>query len=150
MLPSMKNQMKTMIDTALRLLARRDHSIHELKTKLKQRAKITDDVFENLICHLKKMGYLADETNLAERWAKQWRSEGRGRNWICQKLKTKGLPQISFKDDDDERAAALYFLEKKLRGKKLMTLSYQDRAKLGRALVSRGFSHSLVATLLHP
>src|ERR1700677_3027925 len=99
-------------DRALRLLARRDHSAQELKLKLKQKLKIENNVFEELLTHFKSLGLMADESDLASRWISEWRRSGRGRHWISGKLRSKGLPQINLRDDEDEKGAATLFLEK--------------------------------------
>jgi regulatory protein len=135
-------------DRALRLLARRDHSAYELKMKLRQRLKLENDVFDQLLTYLKGLGYMAKEDDLAQRWVREWQSEGRGRHWINGKLRTKGLPPVSLTDDENEHEAAKSFLEKKLAGKTIRQLNRQERARVARALVSRGFSMSLVASLL--
>ncbi len=135
-------------DRALRLLARRDHSSQELKVKLKQKLKIENDVFERLLSHLKDLGLMANEGDLSQRWLAEYRREGRGRFWISGKLKTKGLPPIPLSDDDEELEAARHFLDRKLRGKALTQLSFAEKTKLSRSLVSRGFSNTLVASLL--
>ena len=135
-------------ERALRLLARRDHSAFELKQKLRQKLKIQNEDFENLLVYLKGHGYLAGEDDLARRWANQWRQEGRGRHWIQGKLKSKGLPPVELRDDEQETEAALIFLGKRFAGRVPSCLSLKDRGKLARSLISRGFSSSLVATLI--
>ncbi len=135
-------------DRALRLLARRDHSSLELKLKLKQKLKIENEIFDKLLAHLKDLGLMAKEEDLSRRWLAEYRREGRGRHWISGKLKMKGLPPLSLTDDEDELQAATSFLERKLRGKTPHQLSFAEKTKLSRSLVSRGFSHTLVASLL--
>jgi regulatory protein len=135
-------------DKAMRLLARRDHSERELKSKLKQRGRFSDEDFGRVLEWLKDLGYMGDEQDLAGRWIKQWRSEGRGRMWITGKLRTKGLKAPDLRDDEDEETAARTFIDKKLRGKSLSSLSFDEKAKLSRSLISRGFSTSIVATVI--
>jgi len=135
-------------DRALRLLARRDHSSLELKLKLKSKLKIENSVFDELLTHLKGLGLMSNEEGLSQRWILEWRKSGRGRHWISGKLRSKGLPKVELRDDEEERAAATLFIEKKLSGKNIKELRYEERAKLGRTLVSRGFSMSLVAEII--
>src|SRR3954462_8499047 len=106
-------------DKALRLLARRDHSKFELKMKLRQRMKFDNATFEALIEKLQELGYLADENALSRRWIDQWRKEGRGRQWISGKLRVKGLPQVTLKDDIAEFESAQVYLARKLGTKTL-------------------------------
>lgn len=136
-------------DKALRLLARRDHSEYELKQKLRTRGKFDDSTFSALIDYLKNLGYLADQNELSRRWIRQFRSEGRGRHWITGKLRTKGLPALDLRDDEEEFASARLFVAKKLRGKNPKALKLNEKAKLSRSLVSRGFSSSVVATVMN-
>jgi len=110
------NDFEKIKECALRLLARRDHSALELKLKLKQKLKIDSKVFDELLEHLKNLGVMAKEDDLAGRWIAEWRKSGRGRHWISGKLRTKGLPQVDLHDDEEEKEAAMTFLEKKLRG----------------------------------
>ncbi len=133
---------------ALRILALRDHSKQELKTKLKKQFKIDDSEMEVIFDYLSQLSLLPDETDLSRRWVCQWRKEGKGRHWILAKLRSKGLFFKGLKDDDDEHETAMVFIGKKLAGKSLKDLTYEERIKLGRALVSRGFSMSLVAEII--
>jgi regulatory protein len=136
-------------DKALRLLAMRDHSAYELRNKLRQKLKITEPVWEEVLAFLKGLGFLVAETELTARWVKQWRSEGRGRYWISGKLKSKGLPQASLSDNEDEVEAARQMLRKKLRTQTLKGLSLKEKAKISRSLISRGFSSSVVAIVIN-
>ncbi|MDZ4677763.1 MAG: regulatory protein RecX [Oligoflexia bacterium] len=134
-------------ESAFRLLARRDHSAFELKQKLKQKFSLADETFQTLLSYLNNLGYMADENVLSQRWVKQWRAEGRGRQWIQGKLRTKGLPQIDLRDDENELESAKEFLKKKL-SSSIEKLDYKKKAKLARSMISRGFSGPVVATLL--
>lgn len=139
--------MKTLKDTALTILARRDHSTGELKTKLKRKFSFSDEEFRTLVTSLKEWGYLVDEKELAQRWVRHWQKEGRGHLWISAKLKAKRLPPVSISDQEELEAARL-FIEKRLKTQSPKTLTRNEKAKLARSLNSRGFSHSVVATLL--
>ena len=135
-------------EKALRLLERRDHSRMELRFKLRQKGPFTKETFEELVSYLKDMGYLADERDLAGRWIRQWRKEGRGRQWIAGKLKSKGLPTIPLRDDSSEFESARIYLNKKSGEKKLKQLDSVERTKIARRLIARGFSIVLVSSLL--
>lgn len=152
-IPDQKVQIQKLKERAVRLLARRDHSVHELKNKLKQRRKpgdisASEDVLNVVIDALKDLGLMACEDDLSSRWAKQWRNEGRGRHWISGKLKSKGLPPLALRDDDEEFEAARHFILKRLRSKEIHSLSFQEKTRLSRSLVSRGFSHSVIASVI--
>jgi SOS response regulatory protein OraA/RecX len=139
--------------SALRMLSRRDHSSHELHTKLKQKYRFEPQIFEELVSYLNKYNYLVSETVLATRLSVAWRSEGRGQYWIKNKLKTKGLPVGEIKGaenkDELEIASALIFLSRKLRNMdETKKLSFEEKAKLTRKLVARGFSYEIAAKAL--
>lgn len=147
-----KAEIQKTTERALRLLARRDHSAYELKTKLRRKCGreggMSDAVWGEVLASLKNAGYMADEGDLALRWVQQWRAEGRGRHWIQGKLKSKGLAAVPLRDDEEELEAAKAFIAKKTRGKTIGTLGTADKARLGRSMISRGFSSSVVASLL--
>ena len=142
------NEIQKAKERAVRLLARRDHSAFELRAKLRQKLKVSESTWTAVLSFLKESGYMADEDDLALRWVRQWRAEGRGRHWIYGKLRSKGLATVPLNDDEEEVDAARLFVAKKIRGKTPASLALAENAKLGRAMVSRGFSSSVVASLL--
>ena len=136
-------------ENALKLLSRRDHSAQELKSKLGLRYLVSDETFEELLRYLKKFDYLVRPEILASRLVKAYQTQGRGARWIEGKLKTKGLSMPEVSDEEvKEIDAAKIFLARKLRGKCLAELTSDEKVKMMRSLVVRGFSHSLVADVM--
>jgi SOS response regulatory protein OraA/RecX len=60
------------------MLTRRDYTVFEIKQKLKLYSNFEESDFIQAIEWIKGLGYLADETILAERWVQEWRRAGRG------------------------------------------------------------------------
>ena len=136
-------------EKSLRLLTRRDHSLTELKTKLKQRGSFEESSFQQLVVYLQRLGYLVPDDTLALRWVQHWRSEGRGRLWILAKLKTKGLTEPDdLKDDEQEIKNAQNFAQRKFKKSSFKHLSYKERLRVARALSARGFSSTVVSGIL--
>lgn len=131
----------------LRLLARRDHSIVELRQKLLRTDLFDEAAFDQLIEKFGELGFLANEENLAEQWIAKWKAEGRGAYWMRAKLKIKGLPDTAVRDDDEE-AVAVKYLQKRLKERKLRDIPRQERDKIGRSMLNRGFSRSTVASVM--
>lgn len=130
---------------ALWHLAKRDHSIYELKEKL---AKKTDNVdwIEKSINQLKKLGYLNDEKivdNLLENY-NTYKQYGPSR--IKQELKHKGIDNETIKNvmedsEFDYFELALQCLNKKCREP---IKDRKDRDRLTRFLLSRGFNFDMI------
>ncbi len=137
-----------MREKALRILARRDHSVLELRLKLKQKVSFDSETFKNLVNQLKDNGYLAEDSELVNCYIQKWRKEGRGRQWISSKLRLKGLPQIGLQDDLDEIASARRYLEKKTGASTFRGFSQVKRTKVANALVRRGFTTNLILALI--
>ncbi|MBK9294350.1 MAG: regulatory protein RecX [Oligoflexia bacterium] len=131
----------------LRLLTKRDHTVLEMKRKLKQYYLFNTSDFEAAIEWVKNLGYLPNEAAMATKWTQNLRSQGRGRRFIQGKLKAKGLKVENLKDDEEELAAARIFLQKKLKNNSLKELSFKDKQALMRKLTTRGFSVSVVRDL---
>ncbi len=144
---------KSLKNKILRLLTKRDHSAKEMKTKLKRYYEFSDEDFTSALAYVKELGYLPDEAKMAQSLINKWRREGRGKNYVSMKLKTRGieigtLDSVVLKDDENEIASARYFLEKKLRGQDLKELDFKEKQKLMRQMTSRGFSVSVVRDLI--
>ncbi|MCC6277690.1 MAG: regulatory protein RecX [Oligoflexia bacterium] len=133
--------------SALRLLVRRDHSTAELKAKLSRKPFFSHDLFKALIEELRSLRYLIDEQVLADRLASGWQFQGKGQRYIQLQLKKRGLPQAQVVSHEAQLEAAKRFLEKKFRG--ITPKTQTERAKVARSLASRGFSTTVVATVLN-
>ena len=135
--------------SALRMLTRRDHSFYELTKKLKSRYVLNEEHLENLKSDLDKWGYLRKEGDLAEGWVRQWLNQGRGRYYIENKLKEKGLTlPRTFNDETEWEGLTAYASRKfRSRGEAGKSNDPAQRAKMYRHLLSRGFSGALVAKI---
>lgn len=132
----------------LRLLSKRDHSVSEIKKKLKQYYVFEMSDFDIAVEWLRELKYLTDEKVLAARLSDQWRKQGRGRKWISGKLATKGLKDATLKDDEPEHEAALVFIEKKIKNRPLSDFSFEEKQALRRKMLARGFSHTVIRDLV--
>ena len=94
--------LKQLKSKCLRLLTKRDHSSSELKIKMKRYYEFSPDDFTEALAWLKELKYLPDENLMAEKLAAQFRKQGRGRQWIRGKLRSKGLAQSESLSDDKE------------------------------------------------
>ena len=160
---------RTAYDRMVDLLSRRDHSILELKTKLKKAGHLPEEIESALeTAHLHK--WLPDETVLATREAGRLARAGKSPSQINSWLKKKGLPTkgIIIEEDEDESAykaamkswsrlvsTAVRDVEKaakkKASGAKRSSWGYSAgsgtvegslKTRLMRLLISRGFSSS--------
>lgn len=91
--------------------------------------------------------WLAEPAVLAERTAESLHRRGKGRRYIENYLKEKGLPKTDF-DADRELEKALELVENKLPsdGTKL---DRGQREKLGRFLLARGFDSAIVRKVIY-
>lgn len=137
-------------------LSRRDHSVAELKSKILLKNNIELSDFDSAIEWLKNLGYLPNEQDLALRLIKKWQNEGRSLRYIQAHLKKRGLnyeKQLGEPDLPSEHViqseldSAKIFLSKKLRGKKLNDLSFEQTQALKRQILTRGFSYETVRSL---
>lgn len=125
------------------LLARRDHSEHELREKLAADfgAADIDDALE----HARERRWLPEAGTLAGRLAESLHRQGRGIEFINRKLEEKGLPPVPA-DDELELEKALRLAEtKRPEGE----LDRAAREKIGRYLLSRGFEDEIVRKVIH-
>lgn len=139
--------------TAVGLLARREHSVKELATKLASRG-VNSALIESVMCHLIDKRLQSDE-RFAEVYIRQRSLKGYGPVRIGVELRERGVDDglISTQfhravDEGEvdwfERAAAAY--AKKYGGREIEDV--KERAKRMRFLQYRGFSHEQVAAAM--
>jgi regulatory protein len=141
------------LETAVRLLTRRDHSVYELQEKLRLRG-IPVDVIHRVLAECSRWNYL-DDDRTAQVCIRELHRKGFGVRHIRAALHTKRL--------ESHRAEAL--LEglvaggrekenaRRMARKKLMLLVRETdrrrrRQKLYRYLLSRGFPDAVIADVL--
>lgn len=141
---------KSAYDSALRLLARREHSAMELATKLKQRQFSSDEI-QQAVIKCQQLNYQSDE-RFAEQLYNARVRQGYGPLRIQQELQSKGVDEIVFdsilhQDPMDiwaQRATAVIL--KKF--SEDQAVSWEDRQKRARFLMVRGFPMDLIIELM--
>lgn len=140
-------------NTALRLLARRDHSKYELAQKLKQRA-FADEVVEKVLLECERLDYLNDERT-AQVFIAQLIRKGYGAQCIRAELKRKGLTGKriagvlnAILSEVGEQENAERVLMKNIKRFDREEDRQKRKAKIFRFLSARGFETQIIAELL--
>lgn len=136
-------------DSALRLLARREHGAKELNDKLKRKGFSEEDV-KNALDYCDELGLQSDE-RFAEHYTRYRISCGFGPLKIGQELKSKGidsdLTQKTLRQEQDNWLThALSVWEKKCKGQ--LDLSFNELQKQQRFLLYRGFDTDTIARVI--
>lgn len=144
---------KQCLDTALRLLGRRDHSCLELSQKLKQRG-FAPEMIASVIATCVKMNYLNDK-RFCETYTNQLRRRGYGVMRIGQKLKAKGISAAHIRCSIErycaeaaQRDDCQRVIEKKMSAHQTNEPPEKARARLFRFLYHRGFSSDIIRQVL--
>lgn len=129
------------LDTAVRMLARREHSAFELRRKLQQRNFVETDI-EQAIEQLGQEGLLSDQ-RFAEAYIYMRKNKGYGPVRIALELKERGVAEDDFRPylyaDDLDWSAALDAAYEKKYGHRSCD-DYQEKARRTRYLQYRGFA----------
>lgn len=137
----------------LKLLARRELSVADLRTRLLDREHSPDET-EEAVAKLLETGAL-DDGRVARAYARTAsKIKGRGRVRVTRELQAMGIPRDVIAEavaevfgDVDERAMIDRAIQKKLRGgPKPVTM--QDRARLYQFLMRQGFTPAAVSAAL--
>lgn len=126
-------------------LYRRDHSEKELRLKLKKFDYATTEV-EAAFAWVKERNYLIDPHELSKRHTERLQKQKKGRRYIQQYLKEKGLPPCPI-DNDSELHNAIELAQQI--AKKNATLDRKIREKIGRKLLARGFTSDIVRKVIY-
>ncbi len=127
------------LDRAVRALARRDHSIESLRTKL-ERAGISERHRENAVERLVRAGYL-DDGRFARDRAAQLAERGYGDLWIRADLEAQGV-------EGEAAEAALAALEPEAERAAHGAERLGGGVKAVRTLARRGFSDDSLESLV--
>ena len=132
---------RPILDVAVGLLARREHSEAELRQKLKQRKYPENEISEALV-QLKSYNYLDDE-RFVEAFVSTRQSRGQGPLKIRMELNQRGVAANLIDQHINERDqgwfdAAITVYQKKF-GKKAPS-DYAEKVKAWRFIQSRGFN----------
>ncbi|WP_166260295.1 regulatory protein RecX [Marinobacter salicampi] len=134
------NTVQTTRATALRLLARREHSRLELTIKLRQR-KLPDPVIAAVLDEFEDEGWLSDE-RFADVYGRQRRDLGYGPLRIRSELQRRGVdhwpPSLAAMTDQDWAMLATRARAKKF-GLEQLAEDWSEKARQARFLAQRGF-----------
>ena len=142
-----KNHLEGPLETAVRFLAKRDHTERQLRVKLHRKDFSSEEITET-ITQLKEKGYINDDV-LGERILEKFISEGRyGLHGILAKLRQAGLMNISeaevreYFSEENELETAQNLLSKNFSIGDDTTLPRQIRF-----LNNRGFSQAAMSKI---
>lgn len=141
------------MNTAVRILAPRDHSKYELKQKLQQRG-FARKVIDTVIAECERLDYINDPRT-AHLYILQLKRKCFGRRYIRMALKKKRLggevPEnllLENYPEADERENAGKILEKKRQTFEREKDKKKSKEKMVRFLTSRGFSKDIIAEVV--
>ena len=131
---------------SLDILSRREHSVIELKTKLKRFDPFSQDL-NDVIQRLIEAKFLDDE-RFAATFIKSKAESGYGPNYISQYLRKKGISSeqydmYSLEIDWEDKCLGQF--KKKSRNKEL---NFKEKEKILRFLAYRGFSYEIIKNAL--
>ena len=144
---------KKALDTALRILTRRDHSRHELALKLKRRDFSKEDI-DYAISSCEEFDYINDERT-ARVFIRRLHRKGYGRKRIRFELNLKGfrgnqiqaLLSKSISDADEGQCAETIFQKHAGRFDREKD-SLKRKDKIYRFLYARGFSKAVISEFI--
>jgi regulatory protein len=143
------------METAVRLLAQREHTRGELRQKLRQRG-VTDDLSRKTLAECERLGYVNDDRT-ADLYVRELERKGFGPRRIRLSLKKKGVASPIVENTlsrhlshSKELETARRVLQKKQHTYDREPDARKRREKIYRFLCSRGFSPSVITELLHP
>lgn len=141
------------MNTAVRILAHRDHSKYELKQKL-QRRDFESKVIETVIAECERLDYINDPRT-ARRYILELKRKGFGRRHIRMALQKKHLGGAAIEalvvenyPESEERQNADNLLEKKRQTFWAEEDPEKRRKKMYRFLYARGFGTAVISDLI--
>ena len=141
------------MNSALRILTRRDHTVFELLQKLKLR-NFNEETIHKVLSECSRLNYLDDERT-AQVFLKQLKRKGFGSVRIRHEFRKKGLRGEGFekivKDGcsvDDDRVNAKRVLLKKMISFDREPDGRKRQEKMYRFLNSRGFPDAVISELI--
>ncbi|KTD53103.1 recombination regulator RecX [Legionella quinlivanii] len=140
--------MSKAFDSALRLLARREHGANELAQKLAHKGFERLDI-ENAVDKCQQLNYQSDERFIAS-FCRQRIGQGYGPQRIIQELQLKGLAKDLILEIINEQNLSWETLAREVIQKKFRQIEEQDfvaRQKQQRFLQNRGFSFEIINKL---
>ncbi len=147
----MEEESKKATQKAMALLLHKDRTRQELIDKLTG-AKFSKEAIEAAIQYVESYGYIDDE-RYARMYADFHKTE-KSKKEIKRKLKEKGISDdilsVVFSDylteegDDPEELALRALVEKRLRGRSVSELTYEEKQKQMRYLAGKGYPIDLI------
>jgi len=141
------------LNTALRILTRRDHSKHELSQKLKARGYAAE-IINDVISQCERLDYINDERT-AQVFLRQLHRKGYGLKRIAFELNLKGLRGKQVQEMvsqsislSDERQGANKIYQKHIRRFEREKDVSKKKDKIYRFLYGRGFSKTVISELI--
>ncbi|MFW5426045.1 MAG: regulatory protein RecX [Methylophagaceae bacterium] len=132
-------------ERAMNFLARREHSVHELTTKLVKAEFDRDDV-QNIIARLTEQDLQSDQ-RFAENYTRYRSNRGFGSQKIRQELKERGVDVVLINDALEQQNIDWFAIAVTVRHKRFGEQSpddFKERAKQQRFLQYRGFTHEQI------
>ena len=149
----MRSGYQKALDTAVRVLTRRDHTRLEIEQKLKQRG-YGSEVIRAVVAECERLNYI-DDARTAKAYIFQLARRGFGFRRIRLGLRKKGLGGDRFEQiveesrlEFNEREIASKVLQKKMKSFEREEDSKKRKDKIYRFLYSRGFSPSVISELI--
>lgn len=130
---------------ALRLLARREHSIQELRQKLRNKG-VESEWIDPLLERLLEEGWL-NEQRFAESFTRSRVARGLGPYRIRRELQEKGVPEVEIEGAMAPFSGGWFDLALEVKERKFgteRTEDFRERAKQQRFLQYRGFTHEQI------
>jgi len=144
---------KSALNTALRILTRRDHSRYELVRKLKQRGFSKEDI-DDAVSACENLDYINDERT-AKIYIRQLKRKGYGKKRIQLELNKKSLKGARIQHILDESVSAIdeqegaeRILKKNMKRFEREKDALKRRDKIYRFLHARGFSREVIANTI--
>ncbi len=132
-------------ERAMNFLARREHSVHELTTKLVKAEFDCDDI-QNIIARLTEQDLQSDQ-RFAENYTRYRSNRGFGSQKIRQELKERGVDVELINDALEQQNIDWFAIAVMVRHKRFGEQSpdeFKEQAKQQRFLQYRGFTHEQI------
>jgi SOS response regulatory protein OraA/RecX len=139
-----KSEYSRAVDSLSRYLALRDHSRHELQSKLRRR--FAPELVEQVIAEAEERNLIAPPEQISERAALAWQRRLKSRRYIEAQLLKRRLP-LPPRDDTQELETVRALVERKFGPAN--DLSYEDKGKVYRYLKFRGFDDRSIGKVLN-
>ncbi|MCB0393447.1 MAG: regulatory protein RecX [Bdellovibrionales bacterium] len=128
----------------MRYLAQRDHSVKELREKLRRKFSVAE--VNRAIESAHENGWLLPPEELATKVAESLHRKGKGRNYISRYLSLKGLPGVTW-NEEVEVEKGREIIEKKIGHSPPYTMD--ERKKAFRLLMNRGYESAVARKVCH-